>query len=227
MLGKIESISHDRLVDEPTHQYYYLGVVSLNRADIPEEYRSRCAGGHACGDYCVVGRTYGSELPRRAAFELLKKNLPRTAGLTERDYPSRLPRGSRRSDALCKRTLRRDFLRRTSGAWRISYERDSSVDWRPTGCGGVQLGRETFRSAYDEARAKALASDDLALLQNYYSQRGTRFAGLANIVEFGLTLTHGSDWLSERGRSPLHDRHRRLRSVCGARSFKDKSPFRI
>jgi HlyD family secretion protein len=45
MLGKIETISHDRLVDESTHQYYYLGVVSLNRADIPEEYRSRVRAG--------------------------------------------------------------------------------------------------------------------------------------------------------------------------------------
>ena len=45
MLGKIESISHDRLLDEATHQYYYLGVVSLNRADIPEEYRSRVRAG--------------------------------------------------------------------------------------------------------------------------------------------------------------------------------------
>jgi HlyD family secretion protein len=45
MLGKIESISHDRMLDEPTHQYYYLGVVSLNRADIPEEYRSRVRAG--------------------------------------------------------------------------------------------------------------------------------------------------------------------------------------
>jgi HlyD family secretion protein len=45
MLGKIESISHDRLLDESTHQYYYLGLVSLNRADIPEEYRSRVRAG--------------------------------------------------------------------------------------------------------------------------------------------------------------------------------------
>ena len=45
MLGKIETVSHDRLVDEFTHQYYYLGVVSLNRADIPEEYRSRVRAG--------------------------------------------------------------------------------------------------------------------------------------------------------------------------------------
>ena len=45
MLGKIKSISHDRLLDDSTHQYYYLGVVSLNRADIPEEYRSRVRAG--------------------------------------------------------------------------------------------------------------------------------------------------------------------------------------
>jgi HlyD family secretion protein len=45
MLGKIESISHDRMLDESTHQYYYLGVVSLTRADIPEEYRSRVRAG--------------------------------------------------------------------------------------------------------------------------------------------------------------------------------------
>jgi hypothetical protein len=76
---------------------------------------------------------------------------------------------------------------------------DGSVDWEPPAGGGLQFGGETFSSAYDEARAKALARDDLALLQHYYSQCGTRFAGLPNIVEFGLTLTHGSDWLSEGG----------------------------
>jgi hypothetical protein len=70
---------------------------------------------------------------------------------------------------------------------------------RVTGCGGAQLGGETFGSAYDGERAKALAGEDHALLQNYYNQSGMRFAGLANIVEFGLTLTHGSDWLAERG----------------------------
>ena len=76
---------------------------------------------------------------------------------------------------------------------------DGSVDWRPHTGGGPQFGRETFSAGYDEARAKALARDDLALLQHYYNQCGTRFAGLPNIVEFGLTLTHGSDWLSEGG----------------------------
>jgi hypothetical protein len=76
---------------------------------------------------------------------------------------------------------------------------DGSVDWGPPAGGGLQFGRETFSSAYDEARAKALARSDLALLQHYYSQCGTRFGGLSNIVEFGLTLTHGSDWLSEGG----------------------------
>jgi HlyD family secretion protein len=45
MIGHIESISHDRLVDEQSHQPYYLGVISLNRSDIPEEYRSRVRPG--------------------------------------------------------------------------------------------------------------------------------------------------------------------------------------
>jgi hypothetical protein len=72
-------------------------------------------------------------------------------------------------------------------------------NWRLPAGGDPQFGRETFGSAYDEARAKALASDDLTLLQNYYSQCGSHFAGLQNIVEFGLALTHGSDWLSEGG----------------------------
>ena len=76
---------------------------------------------------------------------------------------------------------------------------DGSLDWGSPPGEGLQFGRETFSSAYDEARAKAIASDDLALLQHYYSQWGARFVGLPNIVEFGLTLTHGSDWLSEGG----------------------------
>jgi hypothetical protein len=75
---------------------------------------------------------------------------------------------------------------------------DGSADWPPLAGGGPPFGREAFSSAYDEARAKTLARDDLTLLQAYYSQCGTRFAGLTNIVEFGLTLTHGSDWLSEK-----------------------------
>ena len=75
---------------------------------------------------------------------------------------------------------------------------DGGVDWRLPAGGGGQFGREPFGSIYDEAQATALARDDLALLQNYYHQCGTRFAGLTNIVEFGLALTHGSDWLLER-----------------------------
>jgi hypothetical protein len=71
---------------------------------------------------------------------------------------------------------------------------DGSVNWRPPAGD-----RQTFGSAYDEARANAVARADLALLQQYYNQRGMRFAGLPNIVEFGLTLTHGSDWLSQGG----------------------------
>ena len=89
MLGKIKSISHDRLLDEPTHQYYYLGVVSLNRADIPEEYRSRVRAGMpaeiavSSGERTVLNYLVGP------LFELPKKNLPRTAGLTDNKGLSR------------------------------------------------------------------------------------------------------------------------------------------
>jgi HlyD family secretion protein len=45
MMGRIESISHDRLLDEQTRQFYFLGVISLDRSDIPEEYRPRIRPG--------------------------------------------------------------------------------------------------------------------------------------------------------------------------------------
>jgi len=45
MLGVLQSVSHDRLMDEMTRQYYFRGVISLNRADIPEEYRPRVRAG--------------------------------------------------------------------------------------------------------------------------------------------------------------------------------------
>jgi len=35
------------------------------------------------------------------------------------------------------------------------------------------------------------------MLESYYRQCGTHFAGQTNIVEFGLALTHGSGWLAE------------------------------
>jgi HlyD family secretion protein len=45
MTGMLQSVSHDRLIDDLTHQPYFRGVVALNRADIPEEYRSRLRPG--------------------------------------------------------------------------------------------------------------------------------------------------------------------------------------
>jgi len=45
MMGHIQSVSHDRLVDELNKQFYFLGVISLERSDIPEEYRSRIRSG--------------------------------------------------------------------------------------------------------------------------------------------------------------------------------------
>ncbi|MFZ3181679.1 MAG: HlyD family type I secretion periplasmic adaptor subunit [Methylocystis silviterrae] len=45
MTGELESISSDRLVDEASKQPYYLGIISIDRAEVPEEYRSRLRSG--------------------------------------------------------------------------------------------------------------------------------------------------------------------------------------
>ena len=45
MMGELRSLSRDRLMDEMTRQYYFRGVIALNRADIPEEFRSRVRSG--------------------------------------------------------------------------------------------------------------------------------------------------------------------------------------
>ncbi len=45
MTGVLESVSRDRLMDEATKQPYYLGIVSINKADIPDEYRARLRPG--------------------------------------------------------------------------------------------------------------------------------------------------------------------------------------
>jgi HlyD family secretion protein len=45
MLGTLESVSHDRLMDDLSRQYYFRGIIKLARADIPEEYRSRIRAG--------------------------------------------------------------------------------------------------------------------------------------------------------------------------------------
>jgi HlyD family secretion protein len=44
-MGELRSLSHDRLMDEMARQYYFRGVIALNRASIPEEYRSRLRSG--------------------------------------------------------------------------------------------------------------------------------------------------------------------------------------
>jgi HlyD family secretion protein len=45
ILGRLASVSHDRLVDEVTHQPYFLGLVEVNTTDIPDELRSRLRAG--------------------------------------------------------------------------------------------------------------------------------------------------------------------------------------
>jgi HlyD family secretion protein len=45
MTGELENISHDRLIDEASKQPYYLGIISIEKADIPDEYRNRLRPG--------------------------------------------------------------------------------------------------------------------------------------------------------------------------------------
>jgi HlyD family secretion protein len=45
ILGHLESVSRDRLVDEASKQPYYRGIVRLDDMDIPEEWRSRVRAG--------------------------------------------------------------------------------------------------------------------------------------------------------------------------------------
>ncbi len=73
MLGTLETISKDRIIDELTHQYYFRGVISLNRADIPEEYKSRIRPGMPAEIVVGVGtRTVLSYLVSPLANSLRK-----------------------------------------------------------------------------------------------------------------------------------------------------------
>ncbi len=45
MEGVIETLSHDRLVDEVSKQPYYLGTIVISKADIPGEYETRLRPG--------------------------------------------------------------------------------------------------------------------------------------------------------------------------------------
>ncbi len=45
LLGSIDHISRDRLIDEASRQPYFLGIVSINKINLPEDYRSRVLAG--------------------------------------------------------------------------------------------------------------------------------------------------------------------------------------
>jgi HlyD family secretion protein len=45
ILGKLDNVSRDRLVDEASKQPYFLGIVSLDQVSIPEEYRGKIIAG--------------------------------------------------------------------------------------------------------------------------------------------------------------------------------------
>jgi HlyD family secretion protein len=45
LMGRLESISHDRLFDEGSKQPYYRGIVVLDKASLPEDLRGRVRAG--------------------------------------------------------------------------------------------------------------------------------------------------------------------------------------
>lgn len=45
LLGTLDHISRDRLIDEASRQPYFLGIVSINKINLPEEYRARVIAG--------------------------------------------------------------------------------------------------------------------------------------------------------------------------------------
>ena len=45
MLGRLESVSRDRLIDEASRQPYFLGIISISRAEMPEIFKNRVRPG--------------------------------------------------------------------------------------------------------------------------------------------------------------------------------------
>jgi len=45
ILGTLASVSADRMTDDTTHQPYYLGLVLVNKLEIPEDLRERLRAG--------------------------------------------------------------------------------------------------------------------------------------------------------------------------------------
>jgi HlyD family secretion protein len=45
ILGTLDRVSRDRLVDDATKQPYFLGIVSMDKVQIPEEYRGKVIAG--------------------------------------------------------------------------------------------------------------------------------------------------------------------------------------
>jgi len=72
---------------------------------------------------------------------------------------------------------------------------DGGFDWW-TPVGNAPPGGAVFSYSYDEGRASALARDDAALLDNFYGRRGQASPRPSQVIEFGVELTRGSDWLA-------------------------------
>jgi len=82
---------------------------------------------------------------------------------------------------------------------------DEVRDWSGLSSSKLEFARAAFRSGYDEKRASALAGEDLALLDAFYTRQGKRFCERTSIVEFGSELTGGSDWLAKGGALAITD----------------------
>ncbi len=65
--------------------------------------------------------------------------------------------------------------------------------------------RSDFHYGYEDGRARTLARDDLALLEDYYGRRGGGFFNLPQTIEFGVEFTRGSDWLARGGALDIAD----------------------
>ena len=108
---------------------------------------------------------------------------------------------------------------------------DGGVDWGLCSCRYemFNLVMETFSSGYNEARKGSHGREDLALLQHYYSQCGTRFAGLA--YQHSRIWTDLNAWIrlafGRRGNFPLHDRHCRPEVYAASDCLKTKAVSNI
>ena len=75
ILGRLASVSQDRLIDDATHQPYYLGLVSVAKLDIPEELRPRLRAGMPADVIVTSGKRTVLSYLISPLSEVLRKSL--------------------------------------------------------------------------------------------------------------------------------------------------------